>query len=254
MTIIEEAKALIDSGKASDTTGDFLADLIKAAQGDRDSIAKIIYTLARSPFLFHERIFWSKMERYLNGIYVSEEDRAMFRAKLVEDGSSDENAKRLIACIDRAETTRKIDFLINVTRCFLSDFIDRTTFFRICHAITETIDEDLIFIRDHIFEKQSFEYSDTIQGLFISGLVAFSALGGDSTQYAFTPLAEDVDRFAISYNDVGRYPNPIAGRMISSPKAEIPTASDDEVQEMLDSVFEKTKISKVNVEIPFGEF
>lgn len=254
MSIIDDAKLLISKGTIHDVKSDFLFDALGAVCGDPVAIARIIYTLAKTPFFLRDKLLWSKLEQYLNGVYVSEEDRAKLRAKLTEDGSSEENSKRLLECIDRAETNQKIQYLINATRSFLTDFIDRTTFFRICRAITGTIDEDLLFVRDHIIEKQNFEYSQAIQGLFVSGLVTFSVIGGETTQYAFTPLAEDVDRFAISYDNVERYPDPTAHIMVATPNTSIPTATVDEVQEMLDLTLGKTQKPIVEVKIPIGEF
>lgn len=254
MSIIDDAKALIANGKIQDIDSDLLFDAVEAICGSPLAVAKIIFALAKTPFFLRDKILWSKLELYLNGVFISDGDRAKLRAALTENGSSDENAKRLLECIDRAETNQKIQYLINATRCFLVDFIDRTTFFRICRTITGTIDEDLLFVRNHITENQNFEYNSTIQGLFVSGLVTFCSIGGETTQYTFTPLAEDVDRFAISYGDVERYPNPTENRMISSPNAEIPTATDDEVQEMLNGVFGEKRTPIINVEIPIGKF
>lgn len=237
MDIIDTAKFMIDEGKITDTATDLLEDIVGAVQGDLFSVGKIIVTLAKSPLLFREKLFWSKMELFLKGVFLSEDDRAKLRAKLVEDGSSDENAKRLIECIDRAETAQKIQYLINATRCLLADFIDRTLFFRICRVVISTADEDLLFVRDHILSAKNMEYSYAIQGLFVSGLVTFSVIGGETTQYTFTPLAEDVDRFAISFEDLERYPNPIEVRMIPPPNPGIQTATDEDTQEMLDDVF-----------------
>lgn len=254
MSIIDDAKALIANGDIHDIEANLFFDTIEAVCGNPVAVAKIIYALAKSPFFLRDKLLWIKVEQYLTGVYVSEEDRAKLRAKLTENGSSDENSKRLLECIDRAETKGKIQYLINATRCFLADFIDRTTFFRICHVIAGTIDEDLVFVRDHITEQQNFEYSQTIQGLFVSGLVTFSTIGGEPTRYAFTPLAEDVDRFAISYDNVDRYPDPTTHRIVAPPKTDIPTATVDEVQEMLDLTLGKAKYPKIDVEIPMGEF
>ena len=236
MSIVDDARSLIASGSIRDVGTDLLFDAMGAVCGDVTAIAKIIYKLAENTVLFRERLFWSKLEQYLNGVFVTEDDRANLRAKLVENGSSAENSKRLLECIDRAETNQKIHYLINATRCLLVNFIDRTTFFRICRAITNTIDEDLLFMRNHLTTAENMEYNDSIQGLLVSGLVTFSVIGGDSTLYAFTPLAEDVDRFAVSYNDLERYPNPTENRIISPPNAEIPAIGSGEVQEMLSDI------------------
>lgn len=252
MSFIDEATTLSNSGEIKDVAVDLLPDVIGAIQGDLVSAGKVIYTFAQSPFLIRDNLFWSKIERYLNGVFVSEDDRAKLRARLVEDGSSDENAKRLLECIDRAETTQKIQYLINATRCFLVDFIDRTDFFRICRAIIGTIDEDLRFVRDHITKNEDFEYSQAIQGLFVSGLVTFSEIGGEKTLYAFTPLAENLDRFALSFEDVDRYPNPTLPREVPAPNPNIPAADDNEIYEMLDDVFGDTRKDTIKVTARFS--
>lgn len=254
MSIIDKAKRLINDGEIQEAATDLLEDIVGAIQGDPFSVGKIIFTLSNSPLLFREKLFWSKMELFLNGVYLSEDDRAKLRAKLLEDGSSGENAKRLIECIDRAETTQKIQYLINATRCLLTGFIDRTLFFRICRVVISTADENLLFARDHILDDENMEYNYAIQGLLVSGLVTFSVIGGETTQYTFTPLAEDVDRFALSYEDIARYPNPVGGRRIPLPNTTIPTATDDDVQQAFESVFGDKHVPNVEVEIPIGHF
>ena len=96
--------------------------------------------------------------------------------------------------IDRAETQQKIRYIINATRCLLTDFIDLPTFFRICHAITHTLDEDLVFLRNHIKETD-LPYSQFTQGLLTSGLMYQSVIDGNGEQkYSFTPIAQIVDQ------------------------------------------------------------
>lgn len=253
MSFIDDANQLIKSGEVGDGIVDLLGDVIDALLGSPVSAGKVMYTLAKSPFMLREKLFWAKMENYLNGIYLSEDDRAKLRAKLMEDGTSDDNTKRLIECIDRSETSRKVKYLINATRCLLTDLIDRTTFFRICRAIAGTIDEDLIYLREHIADTD-LQYDNAIQGLFISGLVTFSVVGGDETLYSFTPLARLVDQFAVSYDDDTRYPNPTAVVSLLAPNVSIPTATADEANEVLDLTFGKTQKPKINVEIPMGDF
>lgn len=50
-----------------------------------------------------------------------------------------------------------------------------------------------------------------------------STIGGNcDSKYSFTPLAESVDRFAVSYDNVERYPNPmIIKDNCSSPQTQI---------------------------------
>lgn len=210
MNIIEKAKQEINSGLISEESIDFLEDIYNAVSGNPVSVAKVLLTLYKSPFLIREKIFWKKMERFLSGVYLEEDDSAALCATLTENGNKNENIYRLIELIDRAETQKKIQYLINATRCLLSKFIDLEMYFRICHAVIQTLDADLLFLRNHI-EESNLSYDINIQGLFSVGLMYQSIIDAndDGEQcYSFTPLASLVDRFAISYDDVERYPNP----------------------------------------------
>ena len=253
MSFIDEAKHLISDGEIKDETTDFLADTIDALLGNPVSAGKVIIALAKTPFLFREKMLWVKLEQFLNGVYESDDDRAKLCAWLVDGSSNNDYSKRLIECIDRAETSQKVQYLINATRCLLAGFVNRTTYFRICRAISGTIDEDLLFLRDHIHED-NLKYDNAIQGLLISGLVTFSVIGGEETLYSFTPLAKLVDQFAVSYDDVARYPNPTASNLLPAPNVTIPTVTEEDIDEMVNGVFGETADPKVEVQIPFGDF
>lgn len=239
MDFIDQIKGLIANGKIQETSTNMLEDVINAVLGDPVSIGKIIIALAKFPFLLREQIFWTKMEAFLNGTYLHEDDCAKLCAKLTENGENRDNSLRLVESIDRAETQQKIQYLINATRCLLSDFIDRPTYFRICHVVTHTLSEDLEFLREHIHERDML-YGSAVQGLLASGLMYQSVIDAKGEQkYSFTPLAGMVDQYAVSYSNVERYPNP--GEFLqkfSSPQPQLPgipeitAIGEEELEEM----------------------
>lgn len=191
--------------------------------GNPVSVGKIIITLTKSAFFIRERLFWSKMEKFLNGVCLSKDDCDKLQVKLAEDGKKKENTFRLVSIIDRVETQQKISYLINATRCLLENLIDRETYFRICHTITNTLEEDLAFLGEHIFEAD-LSYDISIQGLLTSGLMYQSVIDANGDQkYSFTPLAQIVDQYAISSNNIERYPN--LGQLTNSFSAPQPKLS-----------------------------
>ena len=207
MNCIERIKSLISNGEIQEASINILEDVINAVLGDPVSIGKIIIALTKSPFFIREQLFWTKMEIFLNGVYLSEDDCEKLSVKLTKDGEKDDNAFRLVESIDKAETQQKIRYIINATRCLLKELIDRSTYFRICHAITNTLDEDLVFLGAHISEE-NIPYSLYTQGLFVTGLMYQSVIDGNGEQkYSFTSIAKIVDRYAVSYENVERYPD-----------------------------------------------
>ena len=239
MTFTDKIKGLITDGTVQEASVNFLEDSADAILGDPVAVGKLMLALTASPFFLRDRLFWTKVEAFLNGVYLSEDDCADLRAKLTENGETRSNSLRLVECIDRAETQRKIRYLINATRCLLADFIDRSTYFRICRAITHTLEEDLVFLGEHLYETD-LSYSAYVQGLLTAGLMYQSVIDGNGEQkYSFTPLAEIVDRFSINYDNVERYPNPLKQNLhFSAPQPRLPgmvefvEASVDEIDAM----------------------
>ena len=121
-----------------------------------------------------------------------------------------------------------------------ADFIDLPTYFRICHAITHTLDEDLQFLKMHIGEND-ISYDVCVQGLLTSGLMYQSVIDGNGDQkYSFTPIAENVDRFAVSYDNIDRYPNPKNSVQRTVPQISIPSLEWQEIsKDEIDALFDK---------------
>lgn len=165
--IYRAEKGLVSRGEVQEASTNMLEDTINAIWGDPISAGKVMLAIAKSPFFVREQLFWSKIEAFLNGVYLDGDDCAKLRAKLTECGEKGDNPCRLAECIDRAETQQKIRYLINATRCLLTDFIDLSTYFRICHAVTHTLEEDLCFLRNHIRER--FSVWPIYSGAFICG-------------------------------------------------------------------------------------
>ena len=64
-------------------------------------------------------------------------------------------------------------------------------------------------MKEHILDEgNSFPYSASVIALRASGLMFELVMGGSDPQFQFIPFARKVDRFALSYGDVNRYPNP----------------------------------------------
>lgn len=208
MKFTEEIQSLIAQGEIQDASTNMLEDAINAVLGDPISTGKIMIAVAKSPFFIRDQIFGTKMEIFLNGVYLDRDDCAKLCAVLTEDEKKQDNALRLMESIDRAETQQKIQYLINATRCLLTGFINRSDYFRICHAITHNLEEDLIFLSEHI-KEENIPYSTCVQGLLSSGLMHQSIIDAtDGPKHSFTPIAKIVDRCAVSYENIERYPDP----------------------------------------------
>ena len=114
--------------------------------------------------------------------------------------------------------------MINASRALLAGYIDLNDYFRICHQVTHNLDEDVCFLKENL-TNEHISYNYSIEGLLSSGLMYQSGInaneGHEGQSYAFTAIAEIVDRFALSYGDVDRYPNPLSSSKIDKQKITI---------------------------------
>lgn len=209
MKFLEQAKALITDKTVQDDTINVLSESVSALLGDPIAAGKLIYLVFRSPMTIRDQFFWLKFEMFLNGIDKSDEERSNFCKRLTEDGTKRDNPYRLIQAIDHIDTKSKIQYLINASSCLSVSLIELPLYFRICHTICNSLEEDLLYLSEHILEDSEYEYSTVVQALMNNGLVYQSVIDGNGEdRYKFTSLSNDLDRFAISYNNVERYPNP----------------------------------------------
>lgn len=196
---IDEINNIVENNEIQEVTKDFLGDALDTLFGNPLSGAKLLSTIIQSPFLLREKIFWNKFSKFLGGVYQSERDKEYLREKFEGYVTKGENAERLISYIDRADTSRKIDYLIHVTRCLLTDVIDISTYFRVCNAVIYTLQEDLIFLKENI-GKENIGFNECVQGLLTAGLMYQSVLDEKGEhQYSFTRLAELTNACAINY-------------------------------------------------------
>ena len=81
MEFMDTAREIIRCENVRESGKELLEDTVDALLGNPVSAAKVLVALGKSPFLIREEIFWSKMVNYLNGIFLSENDRSKMCAK-----------------------------------------------------------------------------------------------------------------------------------------------------------------------------
>lgn len=212
MDLIQKAKDLVTNDGFQDFCVDVTSDIISFMQGDVVAGARIIYTLTKSGLHLREQLFWGKFEKFLSEFEVSEGFLAKFCKVMAENDEDYDHSARVIDTIDKIDTVKKAKYLANASRCVASGFIDKNTYFRICHILKSCLQEDLLFLQKEVLMNEGYEYNETIQGLMNCGLMYQSVIDANENgddEYRFTPFAKVMDIFALSYDNDTRYPDPI---------------------------------------------
>ena len=150
----------------------------------------------------------NKVIRFLYGLQdLSLEERSKLSDKLFGGKHKETNAERLVDSLFKADSSKKISFIINATRSLLllEDELSAEMYFRIIRAIVDNQIEDLEFLKNNILSKQNFTENNNVFALSHSGLmrqISWDIRSNLNQQkYVFFSLAFKVDRYALSVDD-----------------------------------------------------
>lgn len=146
---------------------------------------------------------------------------------------------RLLGYVDKADSEQKINYYINVTRSLFMGCINNTDYFRIMKAVSETLNEDLEYLREVATTLNIIKGNMQILALERSGLVLQAGIDANEsieTQgYAVSSLGRMVDCFAISLEDEERQKHYEKEVIQQNLAVDLPTASDEDIRK----IFEK---------------
>lgn len=203
MNIVDKAKMLMNSEDVKDESRNFIKDTVEALLGDPVSLAKILISIGNCPVFISQQIFLENFIAILEGSFYSEEDARKFSALLAEGGDKENKAKRVVKIIDGLDSEKKAKFIINLTRSLLAGFINVTDYLRLCSAVRNTLEEDLLFLQQNI-AKDEIEASVETMSLAGNGLMYMSVIG-EPCFYSFLLSAKLLDKYGLSYGDEEKY-------------------------------------------------
>ncbi|MBQ4404934.1 MAG: hypothetical protein II857_11090 [Selenomonadaceae bacterium] len=224
---LETIKSLAPLGQY---TYDFLSIVgcVSSAKHIKDLLRK------KAPFLYHEWKFWDNIDKFFNSGILSDDDKLKLIGKMSSEKEKQEVGRKIIDLIGKVDTDKKLIYIINATKAWIDDAIDRSQYFRICHIISASLDEYLQFLSEHIDDSEDIPYSIEINGLQTTGLACHTNMDKEGNPfYVFTPLSRAVNEYAIK----GAEANAIENFNINEPPFK--GTSDEDVQKMIDGIFGK---------------
>lgn len=207
MSVLSKGKELLCNENVHEFSINLLSDCFALLSGDLTALVRILYSVSKGALSVKDQLFWNRFEHFLNDLEATDDFLGDFCRVLTEDWEKPENQNRLLDTIDKIDTSSKAKYLANASRCVAAKMISRNDYFRICHLLKNTLQEDLLFLQKEILDNREYVYDDTIQGLWSSGLMYQCVVcpNGDD-RYAFTPFAKTLDMYALSYDNLERYP------------------------------------------------
>lgn len=152
----------------------------------------------KAPFLYSDCKFWGNMDKFFNGGILSYDDKQKLIEKLSDIKNNYENEKRFLDLISKVDTDKKLVYILNATNALLNDKITLSIYFRICHVVINTLEEDLQFLKAHVNDEK-IPYSVEVGGLITAGLAYHTGVDDDNIpRYSFTELAKLIHNCTIT--------------------------------------------------------
>lgn len=203
MSKYDDFKLFVNSRDSKEFAKQFIEYAFKAVTGDFESLTQLIQLIKDSPAFYKNAVFVEKMLMFLDGVCLNEEDYKDL-AETIANGNQEENAQRILDCLDSLETESKVKYLINATRSNIKfhrgmDGLDRNEYFRMIHILKNILLEDIEFLKDKL-KLGEVDVNESCLALNNLGLMHVSVIGNE-TKYAFTSLAYKFYDEVIVYDD-----------------------------------------------------
>lgn len=189
-----------------------IATCILAVMGIPSEFFQIGNLLGKSAMSIPDWLFYNKLNIFLKGVELSDNDRAKMRAFLSKNGCEADNCIRIMNCINMAESEKKIEFISNATRCALNYEMDLSLYFRVVNVINMLVEDDIEFLAENItlFERPEdnhLKQNNHTQALFAVGAMRMITTVWKGGDYAFTSFGKVLDASTISFTNDAKYPN-----------------------------------------------
>lgn len=238
----EELQGFLTELNIKDNCVDIIDNAIGTLMLDPVATKNLVEKIANMPTLIREAIYWNKFYMFVTGVREIEEDLGQsvkLSSKLFGDPKNKrQNGMRLLGYVDKADSEQKINYYINATRSLLMGCINNTDYFRIMKAVSETLNEDLEYLREVAITSNIIKGNMQILALNRSGLVLQAGIDANEsieTQgYTVSSLGRMVDCFAISLEDEERqkyYEKDVIQQNLA---VDLPTTSAEDIRKLFE--------------------
>lgn len=248
MDMLSTMKNTVSSEIAKAVAKDFYHNILDVFSLDPVAALDLINDVKNLPSTIRDRIFFECFEAYILNLNKYDykkkafiEDNLKKMAILLAEVSPNDEAdyvggpnrlheysKRIVKLIDDSGTIQKAVYLANISRAFAKHEIDKRLFFKLGQCIRMLTEEDLMFLKTNVTEGTVSGAGDYVDDFRGQGLMYEVDAG-----FAYSKRAFQLLRYALNYEGNVRIPEKFPERNV------ITVATDDEIDEMLNEIFER---------------
>lgn len=150
-----------------------------------------------------DSLFWSKMKKWLQQTYTTQEMEANISAKFTEDEPKyKEYTKRQLQFIAQVDEEEKIDFYANLTRAWLLKYIDSSLYFKLSYLLKVFTLEELEYLKENYTTQDITTINYYIREFSLYGLIDIvENTNMGNSKYKYSELAEIFVVCGLTFDD-----------------------------------------------------
>ena len=149
--------------------------MVGAISLDPVSIKNLAKKTGNTPLYFRDAWYWSKFKAFIYGVEDIQDnlgEGVSISAKLFgSDKDKKRNGTRLLAELEKIDTSEKMKYILNATKSLLIGLIDSSLYFRLIDVIADTLPEDLEYFSSIAITTCTYSGSLQINTLQRKGLL-----------------------------------------------------------------------------------
>lgn len=178
-------------------------DLAKAVKlQDPGAFVDVAKNMKELVFHVPTVLFWDKMKRFLCGTFLCYEDQLKLAARFDKpcNDEYEKFTKKLISVIDSIVEDEKIDYLANLTRCFLLCGIDKVLYFKLVQLIKNCTVDELEYIRQRDIKTES-KNTLMVSVLSLQGLFIQKQDSSGVTWYVLSDIGIQLKECSLNFDE-----------------------------------------------------
>lgn len=157
---------------------------------------------------WRDSFYITKWRMFVEGVYMDDDAKAKIAEYFVTQEDKKEFLCKILKVLDDIDSDEKVKYLVNLTRSFLNNFINKDDYYRMVNCLRVVLVQDLKFLQENISSNYLLN-NPNVDALVQASLMYQDYISqsdpNEATRYKFTALGEMLDRYSISFGDETKY-------------------------------------------------
>ena len=214
--LVTNGKIMFDGIKKSEELKNAATTLkinaIKALFGDELAKAELLKVSFSVPAFLPNILFWENFNCFLQGLDYDPRIQIKLCERFDVEEDKEEYAIKIFKAIEKIDSKRKINILLNFTRALSFGMIDNRTYYRLTKILPDLAEQDIDYLKSMI-KKGNFEEDE-----YTDDFIAYGLIRQTNEGFAYNRCAFEFVNYGIDFGHSVMIPEEIPQRISGGPE------------------------------------